>query len=540
LTMRFPTPLAVLAVLILAGAAPLAAQSPDSLRREAESAYRRHDYPASTALYLRLTSMTTPSAHDLYNAACSAALAGRAPDALGLLLRALDAGFDGYDLLLERDTDLASLRVLPGWAEVAAAARGREAARNRMVASLPEPGRVFGALPSAGYLATLLALDEMDAAHADAPEGWRGLLRELRAWMRAMVGDPVGALALEPGDARPRPPLSPSFDALTPVPAVEAILAAARGRRVVMVNEAHHVPQGRVLTLELLRGLHDQGFRYFAVEALGSRSGEALARDRYPLLATGTYTRDPVFGELLRAALRMGYTLVPYDSYPVGCRPTPDDPNRCNTLRDSMAAEKIHAAVFARDPGAKVLVHAGYSHVVKVPRPGGTQWLGSWLERRGLAPLAVDQTEMRERAATELEPAEYRRAEALGWLTRPVVLREPGGGWYRSAADGFGSVDLQVFTPRTRTLHGRPDWLFTRAGRKAAPLSRATRAQIPRDGQPHLVQAFVWGEADAAVPHDQVVVRGVEAPTLALLPGRYRVVVVGRGGEVARGEMTVR
>lgn len=522
---------------LLLCAAPLAAQSADSLRHAAADAYGRRDYAASTALYLRLASMPAPSALDLYNAACSAALAGQAPEALALLRRALDAGFDGYELLLERDPDLASLRSRPEWEAVAAAARARSAARDQMMASLPQPGAVLGGMERAGYLATYLALEEMDAAHPQAPPEWRGALRELRAWVRAMVGDAAGALALEPPGDRPRPAPPREFDSLVPVPAVAAILEAARDRRVVMVNEAHHVPQNRVLTLELLRGLRDAGYRYLAVEALGLESGEALARDGHAVLSTGLYTREPVFGQLVREALRLGYTLVPYDTYPVGCRPTPEDPNRCGTLRDSMAAENIHARTFARDPAARVLVHVGYSHVVKVPRQGGTKWLGWWLERRGLAPLTIDQTEMRERGAPELEPAEYRRAEALGWLTAPVVLHTPDGGWYRSSAEGFGGVDMQVFTPRASTLHGRPAWLFTRAGRSPVALGPELLRHIPRDGEPVLVQAFAAGEGTNAIPVDQFVARDASVPALALPPGRYRIVITGRAGEVARGEL---
>lgn len=528
---------AVLAALLCA--APLAAQSADALRAQARQAYGQRDFAASAALYLRLTAMPEASATDLYDAACSAALAGRAPEALALLRRALDAGFEGY-ALLERDPDLASLRALPEWEGVAAAARAAAEERDRRMAELPQPGPVLMRMQSAGYLPTYLALEEMAAAHPDAPAPWQGALDELRAWVRAMVGDAPGALALEPAQAPPGP-LAAGFDDLRPEDAVPAILQAARGRRLVMVNEAHHVAQGRVLTLELLAGLHAQGFRYLAVEAVGLAEGEALARNGYPTLSTGLYTREPVFGDLLRQALAMGWTLVPYDTWPAGCRPTPEDPNRCNTLRDSMAAENIHAATFGRDPQARVLVHAGYSHVVKVPRPGGTRWLASWLQARGLDPLTVDQTEMRETGPGAGPPAAYLRAEERGWLTGPVVLREPGGGWYRGAAQGFGSVDLQVFTPRARTLHGRPDWLFTRGGRTAVPLARALGAPLPGEGGPFLVQAFVWSEGDDAVPMDQVLVPagGAPPPALALRPGRYRVVVVGRAGEVARGEVTV-
>lgn len=530
------------AAALLLGAPPLAAQAADSLRQQAQAAYRRHDYAASAALFLRLTSMTTPppTAPDLYNAACAAALAGRAADALALLRRALDAGFDDFELVLAADPDLASLRTLPEWGAITAAVRTHAATREHAMAELPNPGPVLAAMDTAGYLRTWLALEEMAGAHPDAPEQWRGALGELRGWARAMVGDAPGALALEPADAPTRPPLPADFDALTPVPAVPAILEAARGRRLVVINEAHHVPQGRVLTRELLRGLYDQGFRYFAVEALNAQGGDALARSRHPVLATGMYTREPVFGQLLREALAMGWTLVPYDAWPVGCRPTAEDPNRCNSLRDSMAAENIHAATFARDPAAKVLVHTGYSHVVKVPRPGGTQWLASWLEMRDLNPLSIDQTEMRERGTPALEAPEYRRAEEKGWLTAPVVLRAPGGGFYRSTAEGFGSVDLQVFTPRTTLRHGRPDWLFTRGGRSPVQLPADLLGRVPREGDPYLAQAFVASEGDDAVPMDQLVFRPGESPTLALPPGRYRLVIGGRAGEVARGELTVR
>jgi|GEM_PF-295011 len=536
---------AALAALVLA-AAPLAAQGADSLRRDAEAAHRRSDYPAAADAYIRLASMNGATALDLYNAACSAALAGRAPEALDLLHRALAAGFDAYDLLLERDPDLASLRGLPGWAGVEREAGGRREARERMLASLPNPARVFSEMGLAGYLATYLELEAMEAAHPEAPAQWRGLLGELRGWTRAMVGDVRGALDLEPG-APWRTPLPEDFDRYAPAPAVPAILEAARSTRLVMVNEAHHVPQGRVLTRELLRGLRDQGYRYLAVEALSRDAGEGLAARGHPVMASGTYTREPVFGDLLREAVRLGYTLVPYDTFPVGCRPTAEDPNRCNSLRDSLAAENIVARTFARDPRAKVLVHAGYSHVTEVPRPGGTKWLAYWLAGRGLDPLTVDQTVMRERGVAEAEAAEYRRAEELGWLDGPpVVLRRPDGGAYRSPAEGFGSVDLQVFTPRTRDREGRPDWLFTRAGRRPVPL-RATRGADGRtlasllrpDAGPQLVQAFAAGEGDDAVPVDQVVVRDADPAALALRPGRYRVVVTRADG-AERTTLTVR
>jgi hypothetical protein len=70
-------------------------------------------------------------------------------------------------------------------------------------------------------------------------------------------------------------------------------------------------------------------------------------------------------------------------------------------------------------------------------------------------------------------------------------------------------------------------------GGAAGPFLRTSK-------RPVLVQAFVAGESDDAVPADQVLVTGDDAPVLALRPGRYRIVARESGGrEVARAEVTM-
>ncbi len=72
-----------------------------------------HDFPAAEALLTELA-RDIPAADVLYNLACVQALAGRAPDALATLGRAVDAGwFD--DQHARRDSDLTSLRGAPAW-----------------------------------------------------------------------------------------------------------------------------------------------------------------------------------------------------------------------------------------------------------------------------------------------------------------------------------------------------------------------------------------------------------------------------------------
>ncbi|MGZ7352753.1 hypothetical protein ACXWRV_09360, partial [Streptococcus pyogenes] len=68
------------------------------------------------------------------------------------------------------------------------------------------------------------------------------------------------------------------------------------------------------------------------------------------------YLHEPLYGEIVRQAIHLGYTLVPYDS-------------NAQTIaeREAEQASNIYRQVFARDPQARLLVHAGYAHIDKAP-----------------------------------------------------------------------------------------------------------------------------------------------------------------------------
>jgi hypothetical protein len=85
--------------------------------------------------------------------------------------------------------------------------------------------------------------------------------------------------------------------------AADAVGAQARDRRIVMVNEAHHVGETRLLTLALLPRLHEMGFTHFAVEGLDEHDRDLVARG-YPTKASGPYIREPLYGDIVRIALR--------------------------------------------------------------------------------------------------------------------------------------------------------------------------------------------------------------------------------------------
>lgn len=112
------------------------------------------------------------------------------------------------------------------------------------------------------------------------------------------------------------------FKSFQPQSAIDVIAKAAKNYKVVITNEAHYQPQNRVFTSLLLDTLYKEGFRYLCVEDLSkddtvykSKEDTQLNSRKYPIKTTGFYMDEPQYGNLVRHALKLGYTLVPYEYY---------------------------------------------------------------------------------------------------------------------------------------------------------------------------------------------------------------------------------
>jgi hypothetical protein len=533
-----------LSAILFARSIPAQTSSADSLRRVALASYDEKNYPHSATAYAALARLPDVTAVDLYNAACSFALAGNIDQAFHYLERAITNGFDAYTPM-RVDPDLTAVRADKRWRALASRIDEKEREKAKILASLPNATKPFSDIGKTGFLPALVSLEAMHR-DSDAPLEWRNLVGEVLAWTRAMVGDVGGAIALydslgeAPGGSVPT-----DFYSYAPISAVDAILSAARKTRVVMINEAHHVPMHRVLTTELLSGLYAEGYRYLALEAVNTVGAATAA---HPTLKTGTYTKDPVFADMLRAAAKLGFIVVAYDTFPAGCVATADNPGKCFTARDSMAAVNLYRQTFAKDHAAKVVVHAGYSHVVETQSfAGSAKALAYWLAwMTGIDPLTVDQTVMYGHSSSRYDSPEYRATLQRGWLKEPVVLRKPDGSYYRSPSGGFIGVDMQVFAPPTAELDGRPDWLFNRLRRARVRTDsirddkgRLLQSLIPDGPGPFLIQAFEEGEGADAIPYDQYVTAGGTVGALALTRGRYEVRISGPGGAITTTSINV-
>ena len=301
--------------------------------------------------------------------------------------------------------------------------------------------------PSARYARLLAAAPEY-AAGTQAGD----FVRQVLAQEAGALGDPEAALRWADAtlSATRWDSVGTLPDGTRAVDAVAEIVRRAEDARFVMVNEAHHDASTRLLTLALLEPLYARGYRYFAAETFFPDS--VLAElPGYPTVGMGTYTDEPVFGAVVREALRLGYTLVPYEV-------EEDDRVEGDSLsyqqrRDLSEARHLADRTLGRDPDARVLVHAGYGHVNEAPTAWFSPMADYFRQRTGLDPLTVEQTELGPASEPAFEHPRYRAALGAGLVTdRPVVLLAADGAPLAPVGAEW-TVDLQVLRPR---LDGAP------------------------------------------------------------------------------------
>ncbi|GLP98036.1 hypothetical protein [Paraferrimonas sedimenticola] len=289
-------------------------------------------------------------------------------------------------------------------------------------------------------------------------------------------------------------------------PAVPMLLELAGDYHIVMVNEAHHNAQHRVLTYRLLDELWAKGFRFFAAEALTPECEQELNKG-YVTANCGLYPQEPIFANLIGKALDMGFKVLSYDS---------DLPNITNTTneRETNAASVIQRKVFLENPNAKVIIHVGFAHINE------KDWLAAKLTKTtGLETLTINQTSYIERSRQGLESPIYQYV-AQKSFGEPMVLAKGSELW--CAQDK--ACDVSVFWPRTRLVNGRPEWAGL--GRQSIELdSTACKSKAPC-----LVEVFSQYQLDET-PTDRIILNGNSEPTSVFVqPGTNTIVVTGADG----------
>ncbi|AIF47453.1 hypothetical protein HY57_09295 [Dyella japonica A8] len=312
-----------------------------------------------------------------------------------------------------------------------------------------------------------------------------------------------------PFDNRVQTPVPlPAATDWVPADAATEIAKLATDRHIVMINEAHHDAHTRELTLALLPKLRAEGFTYFAAEALVNSDTDLMKRG-YPIASSGSeYLHEPIYGQIIREAIRLGFKVVAYES-------------DADVLADREAgqAQLIYRQVFKNDPKAKLFVHAGYAHIDKAIGNLGKTIKPMAMQLKqlsGFDPLSIDQTRWRDIGPMPKKDL-YNQLIAAFPVERPSVLlsRQNGSVW----ASDPDRHDVDVILPPSGHQR-RPHWL----GLDDTRQTRVISSEICQRQLPCVVEARYANESDDAIPADRYVfLTDNSMNSLYLWPGEYKI-----------------
>jgi hypothetical protein len=350
------------------------------------------------------------------------------------------------------------------------------------------------------------------------------------SWFQTYIGDYDGArssfsIAQPPQHDDGPSPLAGSWKLR---PAAEVIAEMAKDRKAVFFNEAHSAPITRTLTIEMLARLREMGFNYFAAETLYLTDHD-LNKRGYPTAQSGFYVNEPLYGEMVRTALRLGYKVVAYDAENAGV----GDP------RERAGAENLYREVFKKDPNARLVVDAGFAHVQKSGKYLGGSSMGEFFHKiSGIDPLTIEQTMLIKHARDDQDHPYYKAVVHAHQLEVPSVFESGGKTWTLKP----GEYDMSVFFPPDPPANQRPDWL--RLGGLRVPYG--VGSELCSAHFPCLVEARYANEGEDAIAADRVVLNvvdpnapaasrflsghGVATGRLFLRPGKYRLTAIDKNG----------
>jgi len=371
---------------------------------------------------------------------------------------------------------------------------------------------------------------------------FRLIFGQYLSWFQTWIGDYDGATRSFSIAQPPQPDDAPSplNGAWHTRAADEVILELAKDRKAVFFNEAHSAPITRTLTVELLARLRAQGFTHFAAETLYTKEVEGLRKLGYPTAKVGFYTQEPIYGEMVRAALKLGYTVVAYDAEDAGL----------GDARERAGAQSLYDQVFKRDPNARLVVNAGFGHIQKSGVYLGGSSMGKFFRKiSDIDPLTVDQTMLIQHVRTNQDHPYYGPVMQASHPAEPFVYVDGNNKPWTLKP---GLYDISVFFPPEAVAEGRPTWPSLGGARQSYSVS----SDLCRNQFPCMIEAHYTDEGEDAVPADRAVLNVIDpnAPMsqrvlenhgsaqsrLYLYPGTYHLTATdGRGRTVASQSITI-
>ena len=313
-----------------------------------------------------------------------------------------------------------------------------------------------------------------------------------------------------------------------PVSAKKHIKEVSKKNKALFFNEYPDHPQNRAFVSTLLDDLFDNGFTYLCIEDLVV-SDKELNNRAYPVINSGYFIKDPVYGDLIRQAIKKGFEIISYEPTKAQIEKATSIVKRTakftdpvllrQSAKDWARAMNINNRVLKKDPDAKFIVLTSRGNVKEV-NSKGFRTMASWFQKfTNINPLTIDQGTFTEKCKIDEDPLfairNVKEPTVFFYKNNPFVKKEEN-----TITETSGKfVDLQIFFPRSSFRNDRPTWLEMNGYR----LHQEINPDKYGMGTPCMVMAFKQDEdMTFAVPMDAIELGNTGTRTSLLLPtGNY-------------------
>lgn len=218
------------------------------------------------------------------------------------------------------------------------------------------------------------------------------------------------------------------------ISAKEYILEKSKEEEIIILNELHHNSSHRKFARSLLKGLYDNGYRYLGLEALDDNQ---INDRKFATIESGYYTSEPEFGNFIKEALDLGFTLFGYEASETDNWDTDKWKNR-----EIAQAQNIYKFMQNHTDG-KYFIYCGAGHAFEGDNNGrGKSMAGVLADLTKINPLTIDQNRYSDKG-------ENRYNQPLSKLVQsnvPSILINSDKTIFRSNSTSY-ETDISIIQP---------------------------------------------------------------------------------------------
>lgn len=286
---------------------------------------------------------------------------------------------------------------------------------------------------------------------------------------------------------------------------IDNLLNKIKNEKVVLINEAHSRIHPRAFILSILPKLKKLGFTHISFETLSYNKNKNID------YTTGYYTKEPVYGELVRSAHKLGFIRFAYEDSIAN--------KHTENQRDSMQAVNIFNKIKSAKPTDKFFIVVGYGHNSEdIQQEASFISVAMWLQILfKINPCTIDQLQFLENYSN----ASFSRDSIHNKVPFYISKSE-----YKKS-NNYSYNDFYIIHPKTTLENNRPNW------NKCYGLRNETKYKLKNKNKTVLIQAYYKSEYDLKninqkIPADQTFYTNEKGIATFYLKPSYKYVIVER------------